>query len=150
MYCAAADCDGLKKRLKEQCFIHLLFNATLAICGVQEPLPVDAAPGQMGRSARWIRCHINSPLPSKAKRRNNTNSVLWWVRRHCQKQQFILFSLFRHLRHRFRCYLSLVLQSSRNKQKALTGPHERQTSDCRCAALFLLAAGTETLIKISL
>lgn len=30
------------------------------------------------------------------------------------------FSLFRHLRDRFRCYLSLVLPNSRNKQKALS------------------------------
>lgn len=87
----------------------------------------------MGRSARWIHCHINSTLPSKANRRNNTNSVLWWVRSHSQKQQFILFSLFRHLRHSFRCYLSLELLSSRNKQKALTGLDEthHQTADAQ-------------------
>lgn len=55
-------------------------------------------------------------------------------RSHGQKQQFILFSLFRHLRHRFRCYLSLELLSNRNKQKALTGPGQNTPSDCRCAA----------------
>lgn len=44
---AAADSDGLKKWLKVQRVVHLLFNATLAICGVLESLPVQAAP------ARW-------------------------------------------------------------------------------------------------
>ncbi|KAK2887867.1 hypothetical protein Q8A73_019315 [Channa argus] len=43
---AAADFDGLKKLLKEQRFLHLLFNATLAICSVLESLPVQAAPGR--------------------------------------------------------------------------------------------------------
>lgn len=43
---AAADSDGLKELLKEQCFVHLLFNATLAICSVWESLPVEAAPGR--------------------------------------------------------------------------------------------------------
>ncbi|KAF3701625.1 hypothetical protein EXN66_Car017313 [Channa argus] len=48
---AAADFDGLKKLLKEQRFLHLLFNATLAICSVLESLPVQAAPG------RWAALH---------------------------------------------------------------------------------------------
>lgn len=95
----------------------------------------------MGCSARWIHCHINSPLPSKAQRRNNTNSVLWWVRSHGQKQQFILFSLFRHLRHRFRCYLSLVIVSRRNKQKALTGLEQthHQTADVQHFSCWVLS-----------
>lgn len=43
---AAADSDGLKKLLKERRFVHLLFNATLAICSVLERLPAEAAPGR--------------------------------------------------------------------------------------------------------
>lgn len=43
---AAADSDGLKELLKEQRFVHLLFNATLAICSVLERLPAEAAPGR--------------------------------------------------------------------------------------------------------
>lgn len=43
---AAADTDGLKELLEEQRFVHLLFNATLAICSVLESLPAEAAPGR--------------------------------------------------------------------------------------------------------
>lgn len=44
--CAAAHSDGFQELAKEQSFIHLPFNATLAICSVRESVPVAAAQGR--------------------------------------------------------------------------------------------------------
>lgn len=106
----------------------------------------------MGRSARWIRCHINSPPAIKSQRRSSANGRVMAGPEPLPKATVHPFSLFRHLRDSFRCYLSLVSPRRRNKtERTETSLAVRRAprSRCRCAAFFFsrASAGIKTAVK---
>lgn len=73
----------------------------------------------MGRAARWIRCHINPPRPRAPEPKQETalTGALWWAAEPLPRATVHPFSLFRHLRDSFRCYLSLVHSAAGSKQR---------------------------------